>query len=91
MSSMNLKGQLDQIVDQLVRQGLTLEQARKEFEKQFIVASIRWNDGNLGRTARAMGVHRNTLRNKVSNLGISSDDYNSRHSSRRSQRRVPKS
>lgn len=71
MSQKNLNGRLVQIVDELVEQGLTLEQARKEFEKQFIVASIRSNDGNLCRSARSLGVHRNTLRNKVSNLGIS--------------------
>ena len=77
-TSKNLNGQLHQIVDELVRQGLTLEQARQEFEKQFITASIRWNEGNLSRSARALGVHRNTLHNKVSNLGISSSEYNSR-------------
>jgi hypothetical protein len=35
----NLNGQLHQIVDELVRRGLTLEQARREFERQFSVAS----------------------------------------------------
>lgn len=90
MSSMNLKGQLVQIVDELVSQGLTLEQARKEFEKQFIVASIRSHDGNLCRSARSLGVHRNTLRNKVSNLGISTDEYNLRTQIRRPLRRASK-
>ncbi len=71
----NLKGQLTQIVDELVHQGVTLEQARREFEKQFIVASIKHNDGNMCRSARFLGVHRNTLRNKVSNLGIASEEY----------------
>ena len=74
----NLHGRLLKLVDELVSQGLTLEQARKEFEKQFIVASIRSNGGNLGRSARSLGVHRNTLRNKVSNLGIESEDYHPR-------------
>ena len=75
MRHRNLKGQLTQIVDELVDQGVTLEQARKEFEKQFIVASIRSNDGNLCRSARSLGVHRNTLRNKVSNLGIAVEEF----------------
>lgn len=90
MPSMNLKGQLVQIVDELVSQGLTLEQARKEFEKQFIVASIRSHDGNLCRSARSLGVHRNTLRNKVSNLGISTDEYNLRSQTRRLLSRASK-
>ncbi len=75
MRHRNLNGQLTQIVDELVNQGVTLEQARKEFEKQFIVASIRSNDGNLCRSARSLGVHRNTLRNKVSNLGIAVEEF----------------
>ncbi|NJL26933.1 MAG: hypothetical protein HC897_03130 [Thermoanaerobaculia bacterium] len=90
LKSMNLKGQLVQIVDELVSQGLTLEQARKEFEKQFIVASIRSHDGNLCRSARSLGVHRNTLRNKVSNLGISTDEFNLRTQTRRPFRRASK-
>jgi DNA-binding NtrC family response regulator len=66
----SLNGSLARIVDELVRRGVTLEQARREFEKQFIVASLKSNDGNLCRSAKSLGVHRNTLRNKVSTLGI---------------------
>lgn len=71
---LNLNGRLTQIVDELVRRGLTLTQARREFERQFIVAALRSNGGNLCRSARSLGVHRNTLRNKVSDLGIAPDD-----------------
>ncbi len=78
MKRNDLKSGLSRIVDELVDRGVTLEQARKEFERQFIVASIRSNHGNLGRSAQSLGVHRNTLRNKVSNLGIATEDYNSR-------------
>ena len=69
-----LNGQLTDIVDELVHQGVTLEQARQEFERQFIVASLRSNDWNFCRSARSLGVHRNTLRNKVSHLGISTSE-----------------
>ncbi|MEM1206281.1 MAG: helix-turn-helix domain-containing protein [Acidobacteriota bacterium] len=75
----SLKDGLTPIVDELVRQGVTLAQARQEFERQFIVASIRSNEGNLCRSARSLGVHRNTLRNKVSNLGIESEDLPGRY------------
>jgi len=93
MKRNDLKDGLTRIVDELVRQGVTLEQARQEFERQFIVAAIRSNQGNLGRSAQSMGVHRNTLRNKVSNLGIAIEDYDlatggvrSRHSRRPTKR-----
>lgn len=81
----NLNGQLSQIVDELVCRGLTLAQARREFERQFIVAALRTHDGNLCRSARSLGVHRNTLRNKVSDLGIGADDV-----ARPSGRRLPR-
>lgn len=82
----SLQGRLIEIVDELVEQGVTLEQARKEFEKQFIVASIKSHEGNLGRSARSLGVHRNTLRNKVCNLGIATDELHRRNSMRRVRR-----
>ena len=85
MAEQNLNGRLFQIVDELVRRGLTLEQARREFERQFIVASLRSNRGNFCRSAKSLGVHRNTLRNKVSDLGIASEDYGL--STRKSPRR----
>jgi len=75
LADQNLNGRLYQIVDELVRRGLTLEQARREFERQFIVASLKSNRGNFCRSARSLGVHRNTLRNKVSDLGILVEDY----------------
>lgn len=83
----NLNGQLYRIVDELVSRGITLQQARREFERQFIVATLRSNDGNISRAARELGVHRNTLRNKVSDLGIDASDIPGRARSRRSHSR----
>jgi len=82
----DLNGQLSQIVRELARSGVTLEQARREFERQFIVASLEDHRGNISRSAKKLGVHRNTLRNKVSNLGIDGGDY-SAPPARRSTRR----
>jgi two-component system, NtrC family, nitrogen regulation response regulator NtrX len=78
VAEQNLNGSLTRIVDELVRRGITLEQARREFERQFIVASLKSNDGNVCRSAKSLGVHRNTLRNKVSTLGIASQDMRAR-------------
>ena len=74
MRGESLNGQLTKLVSELVDRGLTLDQARREFEKQFILASLRSNNGNYSRSAVSLGVHRNTLRNKVSTLGIGSDE-----------------
>jgi DNA-binding NtrC family response regulator len=81
-----LNGRLCKIVNELVHRGVTLEQGRREFEKQFILASLRSNDGNVGRSAKSLGVHRNTLRNKVHRLEIDVDDVGVR-SGRRQNRR----
>lgn len=80
MSKNSLNGRLGMIVDELVSRGLTLEQARQEFERQFIVASLRLHGGSIGRSARSLGVHRNTLRNKVTNLGIDTTNSQAAHS-----------
>ena len=73
MKRSNFNSRLRELIADLVQSGLTLEQAREEFERQYIAASIQMHDGNLGRTARALGIHRNTLRNKLSKLGNSPD------------------
>ena len=84
----NLNGRLVQLVDELVDSGLTLSQGTKEFEKQYILATLRQSDGNLSKAAKTLGVHRNTLRNKVGNLGIEQADYVAPRSRRRSGRRA---
>ncbi len=71
----NLNGQLTRLTRELVVRGVTLEQARREFEKQYILAALRSHEGNLSRSAESLGVHRNTLRNKVATLGITARDY----------------
>lgn len=86
VTKQNLNGRLYQIVDELVRRGVPLDQAKREFEKQFIVATLRTNEGNLSRTAKSLGVHRNTLRNKVSDHGIATRDFGSAASRRRANR-----
>ena len=84
MGVQDLNGRLRQIVDELVVRGVTLEQARREFERQFIVSSLRTHDFNLGRSADSLGVHRNTLRNKAASLGVAIDEL--RAARRRSRR-----
>ena len=84
MPSRDLNGRLRELVDELVRCGLTLEQARSEFEKQFIVSSLESHGYNIGRSAKSLGIHRNTLRNKTTSLGIELDALRDAH--RRSRR-----
>ena len=66
----NLNGRMSDLVEELVSCGLPLSQGVREFEKQYIVESLRQNEGSLTRSAKSLGIHRNTLRNKVGSLGI---------------------
>ncbi len=87
MANSSLNGLMGQLVEELVLQGLPLQQARQEFERRFIVASLRQHDGNFSNSAKALGIHRNTLRNKVATLGIEPEQYKVRGSGRRSSSR----
>lgn len=86
MGDETLNGQLCRLVDELVHRGVTLEQGRKEFEKQFIVASLRSTEGSVGRSAKSLGVHRNTLRNKIHRLDIDVESLGVRSGRRQSRR-----
>ena len=66
----NLDGQLQQIIDELLSHGISLDLAKKEFEKKYIVGAVKRSSGNLGRAAMSLGIHRNTLRNKAGILNI---------------------
>jgi DNA-binding NtrC family response regulator len=66
----NLDSQLQQIIDELLSHGISLDLAKKEFEKKYIVGAVKRSSGNLGRAASSLGIHRNTLRNKVGVLNI---------------------
>ena len=56
---------LNQIIRELIGNGITLEQAVEAFEGKYIVAAMSANRGNVTRASRALGVHRNTLHNKL--------------------------
>ena len=68
--AVNLDGELQQIIDELLAHGISLDLAKKEFEKKYIVGAVKRSSGNLGRAATSLGIHRNTLRNRVGILNI---------------------
>jgi DNA-binding NtrC family response regulator len=63
---MPLKEQLDRLVTDMVTKGVRYEDAQREFEKKFIAHILNKADGNLGRAADLLGMHRNTLSRKIS-------------------------
>ena len=63
---MAMKEQLERLVDEMVTKGVRYEDAQREFEKKFIAFVLTKADGNLGRAAELLGMHRNTLSRKIS-------------------------
>ena len=60
-----MKQQLEALVAEMVDGGILFEQARDEFEKQYIQTALSKANGNQTRAARMMGIHRNTLSRKI--------------------------
>jgi DNA-binding NtrC family response regulator len=62
---MQLKDQLEHLVDELVAKGVRYDDAQREFEKRFIAHVLSKVEGNLCQAATLLGMHRNTLSRKM--------------------------
>ena len=69
MRKRNMKQELESITCEMVAGGIRLDEALREFELHFIKQVMREHNGNQSRAAEALGMHRNTLRNKLRRLG----------------------
>ena len=62
---MPLKEQLERLVTEMVSKGIRYDEAHREFEKKFIAHILSQAEGNLGKAADLLGMHRNTLSKKI--------------------------
>jgi DNA-binding NtrC family response regulator len=62
---MAMREQLERLIDEMVTKGVRYDDAQREFEKKFIAQVLVKADGNLGRAADLLGMHRNTLSRKM--------------------------
>jgi DNA-binding NtrC family response regulator len=69
---MALREQLERLVDEMVSKGIRYDEAQREFEKKFIMQVLLKADGNLGRAADLLGIHRNTLTRKMTEYRLRS-------------------
>ena len=65
-----MRDRLEQLVVEMVEKGIRFEDAQREFQKHFIAQVVSNCEGNLGKAATALGVHRNTLTRKIQELKI---------------------
>ena len=62
---LSIDDRLNQIILELIGNGITLGQAVEAFEGKYILAAMAANKNNVTQASRALGVHRNTLHNKL--------------------------
>jgi len=67
---LNIHQKLEIVIDEMVEKELSLKDALKEFEKIYILKAAEKYKGNMTKMANALGVHRNTLRNRAKCLKI---------------------
>jgi DNA-binding PucR family transcriptional regulator len=61
----SIDDRLNAIIRELIGNGITLAQAVEAFEGKYIVAAMTASKGNVTQASRKLGVHRNTLHNKL--------------------------
>jgi DNA-binding NtrC family response regulator len=65
-----MRNLLEQLVTEMVDRGIDYEDAQREFSKAFIARMLQRCDGNLGKAADKLGVHRNTLARKIQEFKV---------------------
>ena len=60
-----MKAALEELIDQMITQGILFEEGIKEFEKRFILDMLSRQHNNLSKAATALGIHRNTLTKRL--------------------------
>jgi Fis family transcriptional regulator len=65
-----VKDQLEALIAQMYKSGITYSEAVSEFKKKFILAVLQDNNGNQCKTARLLGMHRNTLSRTIAELKL---------------------
>jgi transposase-like protein len=58
---MSFDTRIKRLVDDLLANGITREQAVSTFDRRLMDAALKRTNGNVTRAARQLGVHRNTL------------------------------
>jgi DNA-binding NtrC family response regulator len=65
-----VRERLSELVGEMVDRGIRFEDAQREFAKHFISHVVTTHQGNLGKAAATLGMHRNTLTRKIQELKI---------------------
>lgn len=69
----SLNGRLREMIDHLVKLGITLKEAQGEIERLYIARTLTSCEGNRSRAAKKLGMHRNTLNAKIDQYKLNGD------------------
>lgn len=70
-----MQQRLASLVAEMHKGGILYSEAHGVFRKAFISAALRENNGNLSKTAPALGLHRNTLTRLCFELEIDASSF----------------
>ena len=73
-----MKDQMEKLIAELVEGGVFFQDAVSEFEKRFIRKVLDGHHGNQSQSAKALGIHRNTLGRKMEEFKLLSRNGNHR-------------
>ena len=60
-----MREKLDRLIDEMLAKGVHYTDARQAIERRFISRALARSNGNVGRAAALLGMHRNTLSRKM--------------------------
>jgi DNA-binding NtrC family response regulator len=60
-----VRDQLEKLVQEMLDRGVRYDDARREFEKMFIMRALQRSKGSVGVAAGLLGLHRNTVARKM--------------------------
>ena len=72
--SLNIKEESDGALSDQSVTGDSLKDAKMDFERQFILKKLEENEGNISKTAEAIGLERSNLHKKIKNLKVVTKD-----------------
>ncbi|HVJ07288.1 MAG TPA: helix-turn-helix domain-containing protein [Acidisarcina sp.] len=65
-----MKRELESLVTQMHAGGITYSEAVREFKKRYLLEVLASHRGNQCKTAKELGMHRNTLSRTIAELNI---------------------
>ena len=81
-SDLSLDGELEEDASVALALDVPFSEAKKQtverFERQYLSEALREHEGNVSRTASAIGMVRQSLQQKIRELGLKADEFRKR-------------